>query len=584
MGYSLKKCKECGELFKPNSSKQSYCKKDHYRPCPICSKPVIVKSFNDPPRCCSKECSTKLRQQTCLEQYGTIDAGNSEIAKAKRRATNLAKYGVDNPAKVKEIMDKQRATMLDRYGVANIGSLQSNKDKVKQTWANKSDAETHDIVSRRESTCIEVYGVPNPRQSEEIKARTKQTLLDKYGVNCSLLIPEVKQKAEHSMLTRYGVLNPGESEEIRRKASQTCIVRYGVPSYTMTSEFKEKFRATMQTRYSCDNPMQVKEFQDKARATNEDRYGVPAAFLTKESIDKARQTMLNNNTTRISKCNRLFSNMLTSAGIYNELEFYLEGRWYDIVLPESKTLIEIDPTYTHSVQPNIYGQGLEVDYHKMKSKIADQNGYRCIHVFDWDDLSKIVGLVSPKTRKYFGRDVSCKLITAEDCNRFLDIYHIQGKVKGQEICIGLIDSGELLSVMSFGRPRYNHNVQWELYRYASQFDVSVIGGASKMFKLFISCVNPQSIVSYCDLSKFTGQLYNVLGFKLKHVSSPTQIWSKDNKYITNNLLISRGYDQLFRTNYGKGTNNEELMLANGWRNIYDCGQATYIYVKPEDFR
>ena len=41
--------------------------------------------------------------------------------------------------------------------------------------------------------------------------------------------------------------------------------------------------------------------------------------------------------------------------------------------------------------------------------------------------------------------------------------------------------------------------------------------------------------------------------------------------------MQRGYDQLFKTNYGKGSSNEELMKLHGFVEIYDCGQSTYIY-------
>lgn len=59
---------------------------------------------------------------------------------------------------------------------------------------------------------------------------------------------------------------------------------------------------------------------------------------------------------------------------------------------------------------------------------------------------------------------------------------------------------------------------------------------------------------------------------------PRRIWSKGNKMITDNLLNQRGYDQLFSTNYGKGTSNESLMINNGWLPIYDCGQGVYSYI------
>lgn len=49
--------------------------------------------------------------------------------------------------------------------------------------------------------------------------------------------------------------------------------------------------------------------------------------------------------------------------------------------------------------------------------------------------------------------------------------------------------------------------------------------------------------------------------------------------ITNNLLLQRGYDQLFGTDFGKGTSNEQLMIENGWLPVYDCGQVVYQYIK-----
>jgi hypothetical protein len=61
------------------------------------------------------------------------------------------------------------------------------------------------------------------------------------------------------------------------------------------------------------------------------------------------------------------------------------------------------------------------------------------------------------------------------------------------------------------------------------------------------------------------------------MTPPQEIWSKGSQKITANLLRAHGYDQLFGTNYGKGTSNEELMLQNGWLPVYDCGQRVYVF-------
>jgi len=139
--------------------------------------------------------------------------------------------------------------------------------------------------------------------------------------------------------------------------------------------------------------------------------------------------------------------------------------------------------------------------------------------------------------------------------------------------------------MTFGKPRYNRNFQWELLRYCSI--KSITGGAERIFRHFVQDFNPESVISYCDYSKFQGRVYKKLGFELKDEDvEPSRHWhyvgsvkydSGLRLHITDNLLRQRGFDQLFHTSYGKGTLNEELMIAEGYLPVYDCGQGVYIW-------
>ena len=70
---------------------------------------------------------------------------------------------------------------------------------------------------------------------------------------------------------------------------------------------------------------------------------------------------------------------------------------------------------------------------------------------------------------------------------------------------GLYYNNELVSMMTFGNPRYTKKVQYELIRYCSSR--TIVGGANKLFNYFIQNYQPQSIVSYCDTSKFEGAVY-----------------------------------------------------------------------------
>lgn len=189
-------------------------------------------------------------------------------------------------------------------------------------------------------------------------------------------------------------------------------------------------------------------------------------------------------------------------------------------------------------------------------------------------------MFKPKT-KLHARKLQLKEITKQDASIFLDKYHLQGSCYDNSVNLGLYQNNELIQVMTFGKPRYNKNYEWELLRLCTHSDYYVVGGAEKLFKYFLKTQKPNSIISYCDISKFTGDVYSKLGFTLSKITEPQKIWAKNNycfgncDYITDNLLRQRGFDQLFKTNYGKGTDNEQLMIEHGWLPVFDCGQKVF---------
>lgn len=107
---------------------------------------------------------------------------------------------------------------------------------------------------------------------------------------------------------------------------------------------------------------------------------------------------------------------------------------------------------------------------------------------------------------------------------------------------------------------------------------SIVGGADKLFNYFIQNYQPQSIVSYCDTSKFEGAVYKKLGFEYLTTTLSSHWYNlKTEQHILDSLLRSRGFDQLFGTNYGKGTSNKELIIQHGFLEVVDSGQSTYIW-------
>jgi len=107
----------------------------------------------------------------------------------------------------------------------------------------------------------------------------------------------------------------------------------------------------------------------------------------------------------MSKINDEFARYLDSKGIAYKREVKLENYRYDFLV--GKTFIEINPTYTHtsckeSIQNTFRNKkkknprglnGIEQSYHRKKSICAINNGYKCIHKFDWMTNDEVVNLL-----------------------------------------------------------------------------------------------------------------------------------------------------------------------------------------------
>lgn len=332
--------------------------------------------------------------------------------------------------------------------------------------------------------------------------------------------------------------------------------------------------------YNKFKPQRKQSWMEKVTKTNLEKYGVLYSCLLPECQEKQG--------TIVSKINLAFAELLKENHIKYEQEFILGNGLYSydfyIQSPNNSVdfLVEINPTFTHTCFDTGVFSPRDMSYHINKTKYANEHGYRCIHVWQWDDWDKIINLIKPK-QKLYARKLEIKNdVLKKDANEFLKFYHIQGSCYGNFVNLGLYNDDKLMELMTFGKPRYNRNYQWELLRLCTHSDYMVVGGAERLFKHFVETYNPESVISYCDMSKFTGNVYERLGFVLKEQTDPQKVWSdRKNGYITDNLLRQRGFDQLIGSKlnppelYGKDTDNEVLMLKYKWLPVYDCGQKVF---------
>lgn len=514
-------CVLCGETFFSNIKNAKVCNKEHHRKCKVCGNDFIVKR-DDIRETCSLKC------------------------------LSLDKYGVDHPGRAKEVVEARQSTVKARYGVDNISQISDHNEKT-------------------QATCLNKYGATSYAGSEIGRKATQQTNLERYGVRELLSDSKLRNRIAATNISKYGTEFPMQNAEVRAKVVSTCKQRYGGPSPMSSPEVVDKIRTKFKEIYGKDWATKCNSIKDKTSETCMSRFGVPWACMRKEA---------RNYKTR-SNLNKEFERRLIDNGFDVESEFPLSSYSFDFKVGDN--LIELDPTITHNSEISIFkgGSPTPSSYHIDKTQAALDNGYRCIHVFDWDDWNHVTKLIIPKEVIY-ARKCKVRSVSVSEAGLFISANHIQGMCKGSEVSLGLYFEDELVQIITLGRPRYNRKFDFELLRLCSKSGVQVVGGPSKLFSHFIKEHPNASVISYCDASKFTGSVYAKMGMKLSYWSSPAKVWSRGKERITDNLLRQRGYDQLFGTSYGKGTSNEQLMLDNGWLPVYDCGQKVFVFDPNEN--
>ena len=279
-----------------------------------------------------------------------------------------------------------------------------------------------------------------------------------------------------------------------------------------------------------------------------------------------------------------FIKTLTTDTIIQHNRTILNGQELDIYIPEKKLAIEFNGTYWHS---DIYK---DKNYHQQKTINCIKQGIQLIHIFEyeWRDidicdrikqyLSHIIN--RNNSIRVYGRNTVIKNISYDDCKEFLNQYHLQGAINSS-IYLGCYHNNELIGVMTFGKPRFNNEYEYELIRLCWKPEYRVIGGTKKLFKYFISNYNPDSIVSYCDITKFKGDVYFNLGFKtnIAYLTEPNYVWVKNN---TNDVLTRYQTQKQNLLSYGLdvfGNTEDEIMDNLGYFKVYNSGNMKFIWKK-----
>lgn len=449
--------------------------------------------------------------------------------------------------------------------------------------------QNQDVRDKIRSTCLKKYGVDNVAKSNEFIKKSKQTCLEKYGVSNTSQLKESKDKSKQTCLEKYGVEYTSQSKQMKDAAKKTCLEKYGVSHYVNTEKqrktiLKKSFEkylkfSEVEPLFSLDEYTGIeyyKEYEWRCKKCgnmfNDHLY---SHFPTCPICYKKYY----NGVSLIEKEFVKFINEIYKSEVIENDRLIISPYELDVVIPEKKIAFEFNGTFWHSEN----SPGFKKNENKclMKTNLCNEKGFKLIHIWERDWITKneliknkIKAILGVCQTKIYARKCTVKEISSKDKNEFLNFNHIQGEDKSN-VKLGLFYENELVAVMTFGKPRFNKNYEYELIRYATS--KHIIGGAGKLLTHFERNYNPKSIITYADRFYSNGNMYEKIGFKLSHVSNPGYFYINSNgvkisrykaqKHSLKKLLGDKYHDDL--------SEFENMTLAKFYR-VYDCGNLVYV--------
>lgn len=406
-------------------------------------------------------------------------------------------------------------------------------EKVSAAKKNHSSDHKHAINQKRIVTNLQKYGITNTGQTAHARQRHRE-YFDKLPRQPKL-IP----------MSRY--------EKLNRKFQERARVRFLTP--------ESQYRGVIDQRYY--------DFQclvcDKSFADYIDNGHLPVC----RDCNPSRPSYVSQQETDL----RNFVSSISPHPVHQSNKSLINPYELDIVIPALDIAIEYCGLYWHSEAVR-----LDPGYHIKKMSRCNEKNIRLITVFEdeWTQKSHIVKQrlknILGVDHKIYARNCQIAEIDRDTANSFLEEYHIQGSAIAA-VNLGCFLRTELVAVMTFGKPRYDKNFQYELIRYCSKG--TVVGGAGRLFAQFQRAHSPRSVISYCDMRWGTGHMYSALGFhRVEQVLSPGYAYTDFvNRYHRSNFTKSR----LILGGADKNLTEREIMVSKKMFRIWDCGQSKWVW-------
>ena len=377
-----------------------------------------------------------------------------------------------------------------------------------------------------------------------LSGKEKRNITNKknYGVENVFANRDIIEKLEKTKLNRYG----DRHFTNREKAKQTCLSKYGAETYlgsmtnanlySNTHECSELYKRCFDDKTALESL--ISSLEHKTSSALGAALGVPYGQAL-HLLEKHNLMSMIDLKDYSSQSEHELVEFIGKDLCLTHDRTVISPYEIDIYVPSKKLGIEFNGSYWHS---SIYK---DKNYHFNKSKIAEKNGIRLIHIYEyeWNNpvqrkkielmLNIALGRVN---NKIYARQCDIRKISNQEAKSLNEQVHLQGH-RNAQVTYGLFYKNELVQLMSFSKTKYNRNLtddnSWEIIRGCPGSNNIVVGGVSKLFTHFIREYSPTKVFSYCDFNKFDGKSYEALGMKFIGYTGPDMKWLMPNGAVVN---------------------------------------------------
>ena len=441
-----------------------------------------------------------------------------------------------------------------KISIANKFKTNAEKSKILEKRKLSIDKlDKKEIVLKQKKTKLERYGSENYNNPD----KQKQTRYKKYG---------------KSYFSENGIASINKhriSKEQNFNAWYHRIYTLKNKNYSITMNQYEEIMKNFNKEYCIQNFVNNNLF-DLHKFKNYFCCSYSHAFKLKKElgIDIPNKVLFDGT----SKTETELFNWVPSINKVHNDRNVIYPYEIDILIPNARLGIEYDGSYWHSKY--------DKNYHLNKTLKCLEHNIQLFHIFDFDNLDIWKSMISNKlklNKKIYARKCVIKELKYNEVKDFLDENHLQGScVSNINIC--LFYNNILIEVMTFSKPRFNKEYDYELIRLCTLKYHYVIGGASKLFKYFKLKYNPSSIISYANRRFSNGSIYNLLRFKLKGTTNPNYYYIKGNEVLSRYKCQKHKLKDLLE-NYNDTLSEYQNMINNDYVRIYDCGNLVFEYKK-----